>query len=84
MSPSTILIRKRCWVSEFSDIFKNLVISENSATFRLIHIFFTVEPWLQNPYFFPLIITYVISFIVGVTGNMLVIWLMLANKDNRK
>lgn len=43
-----------------------------------------LEPWSQNPYFFPLIITFLISFLVGVTGNVLVIWLMLANKDNRK
>ena len=43
-----------------------------------------LAPWLVNPYFLPLIITYVISFLVGVTGNISVIWLMLANKDNRK
>ena len=43
-----------------------------------------LEPWVVNPYFFPILITYIVTFVVGVTGNILVIFLMLGNKDNRK
>lgn len=41
-------------------------------------------PWVVNPYFFPIIVTYVITFVIGVTGNILVICLMLGHKENRK
>jgi hypothetical protein len=41
-------------------------------------------PWVVNPYFFPIIVTYIITFVIGVTGNILVICLMLGHKENRK
>ncbi len=42
-----------------------------------------LEPWMINPYFFPILITYIITFIVGVTGNIIVIWVMAGDRANR-
>lgn len=35
-----------------------------------------LEPWVNNSYFFPILFTYIVTFIVGVTGNLVVIWIM--------
>ncbi|RWS13054.1 type-1 angiotensin II receptor-like isoform X1, partial [Dinothrombium tinctorium] len=40
-------------------------------------------PWVINPYFFPIIITYIITFIIGVSGNLVVILFMAGDKTNR-
>ena len=42
-----------------------------------------LEPWNINPYFFPIVITYIITFIVGVTGNIIVISVMAGDRANR-
>lgn len=41
-------------------------------------------PWIMNPYFFPIIVTYVITFIIGVTGNATVIWIMAGDRTSRR
>jgi hypothetical protein len=38
-------------------------------------------PWIMNLYFFPVVMTYVVTFIIGVTGNVIVIWVM-AGENN--
>lgn len=43
----------------------------------------TLEPWNMNPYFFPIIVTYIITFVVGVSGNAVVIWVMAGDRGNR-
>lgn len=35
-----------------------------------------LEPWVINSYFFPILLTYITTFIIGVTGNLVVIWIM--------
>ncbi|XP_054159868.1 allatostatin-A receptor-like [Oppia nitens] len=42
-----------------------------------------LEPWNINPYFFPILITYIITFIVGVSGNIIVISVMAGDRANR-
>ena len=42
-----------------------------------------LEPWNINPYFFPILITYIITFIVGVSGNIIVICVMAGDRANR-
>lgn len=42
-----------------------------------------LEPWMINPYFFPILITYIITFIVGVSGNIIVICVMAGDRANR-
>lgn len=37
-------------------------------------------PWVANKYFFPIIVTYIITFVVGVTGNVIVIAVLLRNR----
>lgn len=41
-------------------------------------------PWISNPYFFPIIITYVVTFIIGVSGNATVIWVMAGDRTSRR
>ena len=40
-------------------------------------------PWKTNAYFFPIVVTYVITFIVGVSGNLVVIWVMAGDRAAR-
>ena len=42
-----------------------------------------LEPWNINPYFFPILFTYIITFIVGVTGNIIVISVLAGDKKTR-
>ena len=42
-----------------------------------------LEPWNINPYFFPIVITYIITFVVGVSGNIIVISVMAGDRANR-
>ncbi|RWS29503.1 gastrin-releasing peptide receptor-like protein [Leptotrombidium deliense] len=40
-------------------------------------------PWIINPYFFPIIVTYILTFAIGVSGNLVVILFMAGDKTNR-
>uniref|UniRef100_T1KET0 G-protein coupled receptors family 1 profile domain-containing protein n=1 Tax=Tetranychus urticae TaxID=32264 RepID=T1KET0_TETUR len=39
-------------------------------------------PWFHNAYFFPTVITNILTFIFGVSGNSVVIWFMFGDKAN--
>lgn len=41
-------------------------------------------PWVVNKFFFPIIITISIAFVIGVIGNIAVIWFMASDKVNQK
>lgn len=41
-------------------------------------------PWNMNAYFFPIIITYIITFIIGVSGNLIVIVVMAGDRASRR
>ncbi|XP_013790108.1 cholecystokinin receptor type A-like, partial [Limulus polyphemus] len=40
-------------------------------------------PWANNPYFFYIIATYVITFMIGATGNIIVIAVMIGDRTSR-
>ncbi|XP_053208904.1 galanin receptor 2a-like [Panonychus citri] len=40
-------------------------------------------PWVHNSFFYPTMVTYILTFIFGVSGNSVVIWFMLGDKTNR-
>ncbi|XP_067129971.1 allatostatin-A receptor-like [Centruroides vittatus] len=40
-------------------------------------------PWLVSNYFFPIVITYIITFVVGVSGNAVVISVMAGDRTSR-
>ena len=40
-------------------------------------------PWVINEYFFPIVITHSVTFLVGVIGNLLVVFVMAGDRKSR-
>ncbi|XP_065300342.1 cholecystokinin receptor type A-like [Dermacentor albipictus] len=42
-----------------------------------------LEPWVMNEYFFFIVVTYLVTFAIGVSGNLVVISVMAGDKSSR-
>lgn len=64
-------------------------LSENQTEKDVNYVYFKnpkdmLIPWVVNEFFFPTIITIGITFVIGVTGNIAVIWFMAGDKMNQR
>ncbi|XP_023222808.1 cholecystokinin receptor type A-like [Centruroides sculpturatus] len=61
------------------NVTKNILRAPEDAIF-FAHPEEMLIPWVINEYFFPIIVTYIITFVIGVTGNVIVIVVLLRNR----